>query len=670
MTRPAMQTRRWPYVVGGLAAAGASLTGLLWYGGGANLETLPGLPHPGTVTTWALPATRLAIQICAVATIGLLLAAVVLSPRENGGLSAIGFRRLRVAGWTALAWCLSSLLALVYTLSDYLGGPVTAVVSPTALVNFATDVTHGQALLFSAALAAVVFLTCRISLRPVGATMALAVAVLAAVPPAFTGHTASSGSHQLAASSMLLHAIPVTLWAGGLLALALSGRSRTSDLAVAVGRFSKLAAACLISVALSGVLTAVARLPAPGDLLTSRYGQIILVKIGLLAAIGVVGWWQRRAALPALRRGERRRFAVLSAVEIVLFGLTIGTAVALSRTPPPVELVEEDLATSMLGYPMPPPMTVGRLLGHWLPDPLLVAAALVAAGYYLAGVWRLRRRGDHWPVARTVAFVAACALFIVATSSGLARYAPVLFSVHMVQHLTLAMIVPILLALAAPVTLALRALPKAADRAWPGPREWLQTALRLPVSRVLTHPVFVLAHYLITMYAMYLTGLYELALRSHAAHLLMIGHFLLAGYLFFWVAIGIDPSPRPRPTPPLRMLLVAVAMVLHAFLGIVIMQSATLLAADWFGKLPRTWGPDPLSDQGTAGAIAWSFGELPTLLVVIALFVQWIRADEREQRRLDRAADRAAAEGREDEALAAYNAMLAELAERDRAQGR
>lgn len=665
MSRPTTPARRWPHTLIGLLTAGVSLVVLLRFGGGANLEALPGLPYPGTLTTWALPATTLGSQICSVATIGLLLAAVVLSPRDGQGLSAIGYRRMQAAGWAALAWCLCNLARLVFTLSDFLGSPVDRSVSFTGLVNFALTVTLGQALVFSAGLAAAVFLTCRISLRPLGATVALVLAVLAAVPPIFTGHNAASGNHQLAVSSMLLHVIPMTLWVGGLLALALTGSLRTG-LDHAVQRFSRLATVCLVTVAASGVVSALARLPRPADLLTSRYGQLVLIKTGLLLAIGAVGWWQRRAALPALRRGDRRRFAAVTAVEIALFGLTIGAAVALSRTPQPRgALLEEDLATAMLGYPMPPPMTAGRLLGYWLPDPLFIFAALGAIVCYLAGVWRLHRRGDRWPVLRTVAFLVGCVLFVFATSSGLARYSPVLFSVHMVQHLLLAMVVPILLALSGPVTLALRTLPKAADPAWPGPREWLQAFLHLRISRVLTHPVFALAHYVVTMYLMYLTGLYELALRSHAAHLLMIGHFMLSGYLFFWVVIGVDPAPRPRPAPPLRMVLVAVSMALHAFLGVVIMLTSELLAANWFTKLPRTWGPDPLADQHTAGGIAWSFGELPTVLVVIALFIQWIRADEREQRRLDRAADRAAAEGREDEALAAYNAMLAELAERD-----
>jgi cytochrome c oxidase assembly factor CtaG/putative copper export protein len=696
---PGRRPARWAYPVAGLAAAAAALVALLHYGGGAARGALPGLPDPGVATAWMLPAVRLAGHAAAVATVGLLLAAVLLSPQDRTAdrgslLSPTGYRRVRAAGWAALAWSVCHALTVVYSLSDLLGRPVGEAVSVSALASFIGDVNIGQAFTFSAVLALVVFVTCRVSLRPLGATVALGLAVLATMPPVFTGHAAAAGDHQLAVSSMLLHAVPVTLWAGGLLALVISGRPRAADLAVAVRRFSPLAATCLVLVAVSGLLSAYVRLSSPTDLVSHPYGRMVLVKVAALLGLAAAGWWQRRAAMPALRRGERRTFTRVATVEIVLFGLAMGAAVALSRSPAPAgEPVEEDLATSMLGYPMPPELTAETLLTRWLPEPLYLTAALVAAGAYLAGVRRLRRRGDRWPVERTASFLGGCAVVVIATNSGLAVYGPVLFSVHMVQHLLMGMIAPILLALGGPVTLALRTLRKATDPAWPGPREWLQSALHLPLTRVLTQPLVALAVYVVSMYAMYLTELYQTALRSHAAHLLMMAHFLLGGYLFFWVVIGVDPAPRRRRhlavagqvaragdalgaggaagaalgrlAAPVRLVLVLVSMVLHAFLGIVIMQSGVLLAPEWFTTLPRPWGPDPLEDQYIAGGIAWSFGEVPTLLVACALVVQWIRADEREQRRLDRAADRAEAEGREDEALRAYNAMLAELARRD-----
>lgn len=666
MNHPVPSGRRWPVTVTGLAVAIAAMAAMLWYGGAARQEPLPGLPHPGMFTIWALPVARLGVQVFSVATVGLLLAALVLSPRDGAGLSAVGFRRLRAASWTALGWSLSAFATLCYTLSDLLGAPLPEVLSLTSLVTFISSVNVGQSFCLTTLLALVVFVICRISIRPVGATIGFLVALLAVVPPIFTGHAASASDHQLAVSGMLLHVIPMTLWAGGLLALLVTSRAQPAHLAIAVRRFSPLATVCLVLVAGSGLVSAKVRLPTFHDVLTHPYGHVTLAKVAVLLAIAGVGLWQRRAAMPALERGERRVFLRVAWIEILLFAAAIGIAVALARSAAPAGKTEgDDLATAMLGFPMPPPMTAVELVWGWLPDPLLFVTPLAAAGCYLAGVWRLARRGDAWPAYRTVCFLVGCAVVLLATVSGMARYGPVLFSMHMTQHLLLAMVAPIFLVLAAPFTLALRVLRKSPDPAWPGPREWLLAFLHSRYAKVITHPVVALCLYALSMYAVYFTSFFQIALRSHAAHLFMTFHFVASGFLFFWLVLGIDPGPRRRLAPPLRILLLLISMALHAFLGVAIMQSTSLLAPGWFSVLPRDWGPSPLEDQRIAGGIAWSFGEIPGLFITIMLVREWIAADKREQRRLDRAAERAETEGIED-AHIAYNRMLAQLAEEER----
>ncbi|TCB93407.1 copper resistance protein CopD [Micromonospora zingiberis] len=666
MSRPAVLRR--PVLLPAatiLVAAGIGAVLLRW-GGGSTPPTPPGLPEPDRTAAWLLPAARLGMQLGAVSTVGLLLAATMLSPRDDGGrLSVLGYRRLRAAALTAALWSVASALAVCWTLVDLFGLPASQVLSLRAVLNFVDTIPLGQALALNGALALLTAVIAARSLRPAWGVLALLTALAAVLPPIFTGHAASASNHQVAVSGLLLHVVPTTLWAGGLLALAVTARGSTADLAVAVRRFSPLALACLVAVGASGLVSAGVRLTGPADVTGTRYGQLLLVKIAVLVAIAVVGLVHRRRAIPALMAGQRRPFLRVAVVETLLFGAAVGAAVALSRTPAPLGSAEEDPATALLGFPMPPPLSVETVARLWLPEPLTIAAALAAAGLYVAGVWRLHRRGDAWPAARTALWLAGCAVIIIATSSGLARYGPVLFSVHMVQHLLLMMVAPILLVLAGPVTLALRALRPSTDPRWPGPREWLQAALHSRVSGVVTHPVVALVLYVASLYVLYFTGLYELAVRSHAAHLAMVAHFLGVGYLFFWTVIGIDPTPRRVPHP-LKMVLVLISMVLHAFLGVALMQSATVLAADWWLALGRPWGPTPLEDQWAAGGIAWSFGELPTVIVMGALMYQWVKADQREARRRDRAADRAEAEGREDPELAAYNRMLAELAERDR----
>nr|WP_204299908.1 cytochrome c oxidase assembly protein [Actinoplanes capillaceus] len=138
--------------------------------------------------------------------------------------------------------------------------------------------------------------------------------------------------------------------------------------------------------------------------------------------------------------------------------------------------------------------------------------------------------------------------------------------------------------LAAPVTLALRALRPAGDQAWPGLHEWLQALLHSRAFGLLSHPLVALTLHVGDLYVMYFTGpTIPGALRSHAAHLAMVGHLLLTGYLLFSAVIGIDPPPR-RTSYPLWMVMVFAAMVLHAFLGVALMLSNTPLAAEWFAS--------------------------------------------------------------------------------------
>jgi putative copper resistance protein D len=247
------------------------------------------------------------------------------------------------------------------------------------------------------------------------------------------------------------------------------------------------------------------------------------------------------------------------------------------------------------------------------------------------------------------------------TSSGLGRYMPAMFSMHMIAHMLLSMLVPILLVLGAPVTLALRALPTAGRNAPPGLREWLLAALHSRVSRVLTNPFVATALFIVGFYGLYFGGIFDAVVGSHAAHLAMNVHFLLSGYLFYWVVIGVDPTPRPLP-PIAKLAMVFASLPLHAFFGVVLMGTNTAIGGDFYRSLALPWHTDLLADQRLGGAIAWAAGEVPLVVVLIALFVQWRRSDDRTARRLDRAADRD-----DDADLNAYNAMLAELARRDRA---
>jgi cytochrome c oxidase assembly factor CtaG len=150
---------------------------------------------------------------------------------------------------------------------------------------------------------------------------------------------------------------------------------------------------------------------------------------------------------------------------------------------------------------------------------------------------------------------------------------------------------------------------------------------------------------------------------THSGHLFMNIHFLLAGALFFHVIVGVDPSPKRVPHI-VRIIVLFAAMSIHAFFSIALLSATTLLDGGYFASLNRPWATDLLADQRAGGAVGWAMGEIPILIALVATFIQWLREDKRETKRIDRAENRAAAMG-EDDDLAKYNKYLSRLNQLD-----
>ena len=284
-----------------------------------------------------------------------------------------------------------------------------------------------------------------------------------------------------------------------------------------------------------------------------------------------------------------------------------------------------------------PPFTLGRVFTQWGIDPFLFVLLVWVTGAYLVGVAVLRRRGDRWPLGRTLAFVVVgMGVFGFATMSGLGAYDTTLLSVHMVQHMLLSMLVPLFLALGAPVTLALRTLPAR-------PRGWLLATLHSRVAKVLTFAPLTFLLFVISPWALYFTGWYDASLRSDFVHQMMHVHLVLVGSLFFWPLVGIDPVPGRVPYP-FRLMTVFLTLPFHAFLGVTIMGQEELIGGEWYRALPTaaglTWLPDPAADQHVAGGILWGSGDLVGLIFLAVLFTQWVRSSMREAAREDRRLDR------------------------------
>jgi putative membrane protein len=261
----------------------------------------------------------------------------------------------------------------------------------------------------------------------------------------------------------------------------------------------------------------------------------------------------------------------------------------------------------------------------------------VAGVAYALGVRRLAQRGRAWPRGRSLAFAAGLVVIVLATQSGLAAYDDILFSLHVVQHLAIGMLAPLLLVSGAPVTLALQAGSRSSQR------RLLRVLHSRPVALV-THPVTVWLLFGGTLAALYFTGLYELSLRNDWVHAATHIHFVVVGCLFMAHVVGIDPIAGALGYGA-RLLFVLVALPFHAFIGVAILGSDRVLAADWYQEIDRSWGASPLADQRTGAGLLWVAGELFGLVAALIIVRRWMGQEERAAARHDRRLESASPHG-------------------------
>lgn len=637
----------------------------LAYGGGAAAppENLAST-DPGAVVRWGLPVAKMLVNISAAATLGpLIMVFFAFSKGKPEFDKAMDVAAAGAAAWTVSAGATGFLMFLAatstteITFDDNFG---------QILAQYLTGYEIGQAWLATTLMAAVLTVLC-FAVRNL--TMLVFVTVLGVaslVPMSLLGHQGGTADHDAATSAIFLHVLFAAIWLGGLLTIALLRPALESKRIVTiVSRYSTVALLSFIIVAVSGYVSAEIRVGGLESLL-SPYGVLVLGKVALLIVLGLFGALHRRYVIDRMSRPTARMtgwFWWLVAAELGFMGLASGLAAALARTPTPVpDLVLADLPEStpaevLTGRPLPPPPSFENYLTLWNVDLIWLVLCGLGLFFYLAGVWRLRKRGDAWPWFRTVSWSFGILVLFWVTNGGINAYESFLFSSHMLAHMILGMMVPVLLVPGAPITLAMRAIRKRDDGSR-GPRETLLLLVHSWYFRIVGNPIVAAVIFTGSLWVFYYTPLFRWATTDHIGHQWMIIHFLAAGYLFVQALVGIDPSPH-RPPYALRLLLLLAVMAFHAFFGLALMTGTGLLLADWYGAMGWDTGLSALEDQRIGGGIAWSIGEAPTLALAVAVMISWARSDRKEQKRYDRKADR---DGEAE--LEEYNRMLEERAKR------
>jgi len=350
-------------------------------------------------------------------------------------------------------------------------------------------------------------------------------------------------------------------------------------------------------------------------------------------------------------------------IEGVLFVITMSMGIALGQSAPP-QAESDAVIHPILGSPMPQSPNFSRLLLGYEPNGLFLAFLVLLVALYIRGVVALTRRGDKWPINRTIFFALGISVADFAVNGGLGVYSHVTFSFHMVAHMALATVAPIGIVLGAPITLALRTLPIGRTPQERGVRGFALALLHSRYSRFLTNPIVAMLIFDGSMFALYFTDLFKWLMGYHFGHFFMEMHFFIAGFLFFASLIGVDPIPNKFPFVG-RIVVILAAMSIHAFFSISLMSSSVLVDGGYFASLERPWWPDLLGDQRTGAAFGWAFGEVPILLALAATFVQWVRSDSNEAARIERNSERARQAGVPDE-VDRYNEYLKSLDEGNR----
>lgn len=652
-----VQSSLWPLYLAIVAVGGIVAASISWGFLGESLAAL-GIPDPGILTTAGLPFLKTVAWLLAAMSVGsFLFSAFFVSPLPTRQLNVDGMLAARTGALSAVGFGLISAVMIPMTLSDVSGQPLAAALAPANWAVALSRVAEAQAWLGCMVIALPVgcaaLVLHRWSLQPV-----LLIGSIAMIAPlGLSGHSAAGGDHDYGTNSLLWHLLFMMLWVGGLIALIAYGYRLGPNMALAVSRFSTVALTAIVVLSVTGVINAAIRVRLE-DLFSTGYGLVVVAKVVLTVMLGLVGWWHRKATMPKLQQGDRRAFITVAVVEVFLMAATVGVAVSLGRTPPPPPRVINLSPMALeMGYDLVKEPTLWSVWTVWRFDLMFSTLAIVLAGGYLYGLFRLRQRGIAWPWHRTFWWLAGSLSLGLCMSSGVGLYMPAMFSMHMVAHMVLSMVIPVFLVLGAPLQLVLTV--SRPNPQQPGIHEWVQAFLDSRLLRLIMHPAVNTIQFVTIFYLLYITPWYDLMVSEHAGHLIMNWVFLFSGYLYYWDMIGSDPKPR-RNSVVKRLAWLVFSMPFHLYFGVYLMQLSQILAEDFYQSLLLPWGVDLMHDQNVGGGIAWASGSFPLIVVFGTLFLQWLKEDRKEAKEYDQRAEETG-----DDDLEAYNAMLAAMHRRE-----
>ena len=638
---PDAQTRSVPWRPAALVVTALLATAFVaWVS--AILPSLPPLPgrlqaDPATGLTSSL--ADLTARLASLATLGALLAATI----------APGERAFRWAARAGQVWFWAALVLTAANPAFVTGVPLGYALTPASWWTFVTSVPSGLAWLISALVALGAVLIAYGSRARAATSSWLVVGVVSWAFVAVTGNVSVGRDHDWATDAAIIGTLtlgPIAISAAASLLAPGTGRLRAH---------TRLVLALIAVAAASQVVVAWQELAGVSPFATA-YGLPVIGSFAVLALLAVSAL-ARRFSPEWDASGARAASVVLRDVVLVVAYAAFQTAA--QHLPPPRFFVPQTIQENYLGYEMNVPVTLARLLGPGRPNLLWIVLAVAAVAVYVAATRRARRLGTPWPIWRTVSWLLGWGLMVYLATSGFWEYSTVVFSWHMFVHMTVNMLVPVLCVLGAPMALVAAASPERPAGEPPSLGQLASDWADYRTFQLLTAPPLLWLGYVGSLFAVYYTPAFSWLMRYHWAHQLMLLAFMVTGYGFFNLLIGPERSSWQMPHLVKLALLISI-MPFHAIFAVGILSSQSLFGEEFYQSIDIAWVGNLMADQNIAGQITWILGEVPIVLVIIALAAQWFRQDRVDSSRFDLAQDSG-----EEDALGAYNDMLRQLAERD-----
>ncbi|KJQ53181.1 cytochrome c oxidase assembly protein [Microbacterium sp. SA39] len=556
--------------------------------------------------------------------------------------------------WASGTWMVSAFGMAAMECFDASGSPLARGLEPGAIA-FLFEASYAPLAWTVTALGATVtFLTSMFVIRWTGLLIPLWCSVVGLLAPVVTGQVLVGPDHDFGGDSAALQTLAVAVLGGTWLVSAVRVGLRRMPEPEFIRRHLRIAFVALPVIAVTDAIITVFKL-AGTSLTASVTGWLIMGRWVFFALLVVATVVVARRWKSATLRAEH----VVTASALGAFGTVgwIALTVAMTRQPPPQYFVPTSIEQVFMGFEVPDPPSLAVLFGQWRPNILFLVLAAVGITAYLVALSVLRRRGDAWPAGRTASWILGWVIVVVATSSGFGKYSAADFGIHMIVHMSLNMLAPGLLVLGGVLTLMLRA--SRSMRNEPSRlHDWITWVMHWGVLTRLYNPLIVFVVFIGSYYGLYLTPIFGDFMRFHWAHQLMNLHFLIVGYLYYSLIVGVDRAPNPLPHIG-KLGYVLAAMPFHAFFGVILMTRGVIIAEDFYTYLGIPWA-NLEAQQYLGGGVAWAGGEIPLLIVIVALCIQWARQDAKDAKRADRHFDT----GRDAE-YDVYNEMLQRLADRD-----